>query len=249
MSDDDLAKQVGGVMRAQDEVTDPRLSRLALRALSDQEQANLQAEAKDDPGLADAMDVYEPLSPRVLKKLSATATLASRPRRRRWAAITTGGIALAAAAAATFAFLQIEQRAALPEYRLSVTGGDTQWRDDAMPVELSLRQDSELAIIVRPDRQPGEPVTARLWVIDGTSVHRSTATAEISDKGAARWLATAEALAGPATGDVVLWAVIGVPSAVASFQPSADETNVNMRGPGWRAFAVQVHIRPRGGGP
>ena len=243
MSDDDFAKQIGELMHTEDESVDPRLSRIAAGTLSDEERRALEADAAHDPEIAAALALHEPLSPGVVKKLSATAVLASRPPRR-VSLIKRGGLigGLLAAAIVAGVYLNLMRGDTfdpLPAYRIE-THQASEWRSSEAVDTPSLMADQLFAIIVRPASAVEPPVAGALWVMSGETVRRSPISPEISAEGALRWQGAARALSDGLVGPVIFVAVVGRPNAL----PDAPPRPVTNSGPGYRALKVEKTIRP-----
>lgn len=244
MSDDDLAYQIGELMTEQEQHLDPRLERLALGTISEDEKAALLRDAEQDAQLADAVSLFQPLDSNVQAKLTSTARASSTPKVRRlpWVGAGVGVVLAAAAAVLLFSRAGVEP---IPQYAFSAEAGDAIWRSEAAPKSRSMREDSEMSIVSRPARIASGAIDGALWVIVAEGAMRSPAEPEVSADGAVRWLGTARELSGGRTGPVKFVAVVGRAEAF----PEPDERGGVTSGNGWQSFELSVEILPLGAAP
>jgi hypothetical protein len=218
-------------MKEEQQQLDPRLERLALGELSAEERRKLDEDAKSDPELASAIALYAPLSAESRARLAREVKAPARviPLRR----IVAAASIAAAAAVAGALWLQID-RGPVPRYALAARAGDVELRGEApAPQERTLRADSMIEIVLAPE-VPADEVDAKLYIREGGELVPSSASAQISEDGAVRWVGRAETLAGGRIGPVTFVAKVGR----AGESPGA-----------WQAMTLEVEIRAAGGAP
>ncbi len=243
MSDDDVAYQLGELMTEQEQQIDPRLERLALGELSDDELSALLRDAEQDEKLAEAVSLFRPLGADVQAKLTTTARASSsKVRRLPWVGAGVGVVLAAAAAVVLFSTAGVES---IPQYTFKAEAGDAIWRSEAKPKSRTLREDSEMSIVSQPARIASGEIDGALWVLTADRAVRSPVAPEVSVNGAVRWLGTARALSAGQTGPVKFVAFVGRANAF----PEPDERGGVTSGNGWQSFELSVEIQPRGAAP
>jgi hypothetical protein len=198
--EDPLAIALGELMREQDKI-DPRLEKHARGELSAAEREALFEEAKNDPRLALAVQLYTPLSSQTIDRLSTIRP----PARVRWLRVVVP--VLAAAAAIVIAFLMFPGGDELPAYTLRARAGDAEFRGAAATKNV-LRADSELEVVLTPAEPVRTAVEAQL-LVEGEA---SSARPEISKDGAVRFRGRVDELVGARTGTTTLRFVVGARS-------------------------------------
>jgi hypothetical protein len=228
VSDDEaMAKALGEIMMEQDERIDPRLELYAQGRLSADEKRELEERAKHDPLLAAALELHRPLAPAFKEQLKVTAMNAPRAKVLQLRKPAIALMAAAAAAAVTFLLIDRQPEVA-PRYALVAKAGDAEWRGEVAAVaKKETRADSEISLVLRPEKPVEGAIEASLFVVKDGQKARSPVAAEVSADGAARWIGRADELSGGRTGTVTLIAEIGR----AGEQP-------------WQSSAIDVLIQP-----
>jgi hypothetical protein len=193
MTDDELLEGIRRAAREKRHVD--RWEALAAGELSDAELAELEAQARDDPEVARALEAYRPLDSgaraRIVERLErqlARPEAAREPRAPFWRRFWVWAPACAVAAAAAIVLLLWPAGLPdLPRYSLAVRGGVQAVRGDPAPEDLPrFEAGSTLEITLRPQRAVEGPVEARVFVEEGDGVRRLGVTVEKSATGAVR---------------------------------------------------------------
>ena len=245
MSDDTFAKHVGELMHTQDTALDPRLHRLADGSLTTEERARLDADAERDPALAEAIALFAPLSATAHRRLTATATLASRPgpsfRR-----VGTGAVGLLLAATVAGVFFRIgfgpSQTTPIGTYQLSAQAGEVTWRSEAAKALAGqqIHPQAELSLILRPQRASKNAVEGALWILTDGEPVRAPVSARVSEEGAVAWFGPAETITGGRRGSVVLLAIVGHAGRLP--KPPIEIDSPRHHSPDWRSFRIPLRI-------
>lgn len=196
MRNDPLMKAIAD-LATEEAAVDPRLESYAAGQLSSAELATLEAEARDNPGLARALEAYRPLSDEEAERLVAASVEAYEaslpdnvvvfPRRQ----FAVGGLVAAAAAAALFVFVPgSDPSTPLPEYGYELIGGDRDFRgaNDAPSPEAmeKFSPTSRVELRVRPQvAVTGKAALAAYFEVDG-ALRPIDGRIEASDQGAFR---------------------------------------------------------------
>lgn len=246
MDDDPLEDAIVRALRTDEQGLDPRVERLVQGTLPPAERAALEADAASDPELAEILRLAAPLSAsttaQILGEVRREVRPMPRPRPRLWAA--AAGLA-AAAGALLLARVTAPPIAPLPHYQVEARVEDAAWRSADAARATTLRADSELAIVLRPELPVAGAVAAILWVVTPDGARRVHLAPERSADGAFRWVGTGRAITGLERGTVELVVVVAR-AALMNLEP--DRARREGAGEGWQAAVLRVEVRPAGEG-
>lgn len=241
--DEDALKAMGRMLQT-DDIHEEMLRRLSEGRLSVEDHDALISASADDPALADAVVLHEPLSATVQEKLRITATMGLKakaevtPLRRPQAWLAVASVALAASLAGVVVSRASLGPQPLPRYELLIRGGDAQMRSDAPPTPATgearvLREDSPLTVALRPVSDSLGAVEAALFARAPTEDWQLVDVRPEKMGAAFRFQGSARSLAGGRTGQVDLRVVMHRPNSV----PDPKQTAT--------AFDLSVVVRPR----
>ena len=213
MSDDALLKRLGQIARENEQAEEhleEHLLALA-RGESGEKQFLESLEGHDEIDADAAALVFAPFDKKFedlavhrieaeLKKNAATSTSTSpsfqqppdevahinRHRSRRWIKVASPIIGLAAAALLVFALLP---KKPIPEYSLSIIGGEKAVRGEHQPeteTPLALSPGGAVEIILKPERATEQDVHARVFLVHQKEIARLNAPIEKDEQGAIR---------------------------------------------------------------
>ena len=209
---------------------DPRLEAVAHGSASDELLAALEAEAKNDPAFAVALEAHRPLDPIVAARIADVAVEAFyegspdnvvpiRSRRR----FLAGGLVAAVAASAALVFIGVGGPAEpLPVYSMELIGGDATHRG----VERDLDPEAEtrpparfspgsrVELRLRPAVAVEGRVEARAFYVAGEATGEVAAAIDRSEQGAFRILGSADTLFEGHTGPARVILAVARPGAL-----------------------------------
>lgn len=266
--DDELLESIADFMRAQDEAVDARLDRLTRGRLDALEGRTLEDEAKEDPALAEAVRLHQPLSVAFRDRLQAQLLSEAAPRSppTRQPAAHLRPVPAPAEAPSTSTPIQgrARQPRRWPRRAVTIAAGALAAaalvpllivsEPEALPpyaLEVSadawrgatapsqrVRPDTVVSIVLRPERETAGRVAAALFALRDAPTPVRIEP-EHSKDGAVRWRAAASVLAGGRQGDVTLVAVVYRPGvAPLPLEGRAD-------GPRWKALRVNLEVGPQ----
>lgn len=250
MNDDDLLKAIGGAARDADAKAREELERLAAgdddvaRPLDDAARARITAKlleattAKAGPKPDAATRESASASPAKTRDDGARVVLL---RRAAWVVAP-----LAMAAAVLLWIGRPQSLAPVPDYEVSLVGGDQTTR--GAPVQLRgdtirVRSASRVQIVARPATKPEGTVEARAFLIRGGAAQPWTVPIEVSPEGAARISGEAGAIFPEATGD---WDVVVAVGRAAALPTQANVVSM-LGGTTGAVRVVRCHVVVSGG--
>lgn len=247
MTDESLADAVGAEIRSELGAHDARLERLVNGTLTEPERAQLEREALEDPGLAEALQLFTPASKGEMDRLVAAATAAAAPSVRRlgmrWAALPLGALAAAAAA-----LLLLTGPDALPPMSVTVVAGDHAVRGTMsdVPGPRIVAADSEITLSLRPEVAVEGSLAVALFSVREGQAHPVDFPIQTSADGAVRLRGPAGRLSGVESGAATIVLVVGRPGHLPS--PEAVAARVDSTGADsatdWHAAQVRVVVQP-----
>ncbi|MBK6690330.1 MAG: hypothetical protein IPG45_38040 [Deltaproteobacteria bacterium] len=210
MADDLLPKEVAQLMAEQDQALDAELEAYASGRLSPEARQALLARSAVDPKLAEALELYAPLSEATQDRIAERSLAEVRTLPFRKAPIVGSLLALAAAIMIGI-FAMTDRYAPLPSYAVNAQVQDALYRSEDLPRAPTVRSDSRIELVLVPDQPAEGALAGRLFLEEGTTVRVIAAAPEISPDGALRWRGTPAQLLGVETGTVTVVMVVGRP--------------------------------------
>ncbi len=224
----DWIDRLGAHAREQEAGLDPRLARLCAGTATEEERRALEAEAAQDPALAEQLEAWRPLgdearaaTARALVDALSTAPLDAsarariterlvvRTRRQRRAVWLRRVVpaALALAAGLVLAVLVRPSSRPLPRYEAALSGGAAELRAEDAPVRWT--DDAPLVLTLTPIERVDRPVALHAFVVHDGRRERWEVPHERAPTGAFRIRGKVAELLGPRRGRLELQLVLG----------------------------------------